>query len=285
MLVSDTRSYRTWWLLAPALGLYAINFFVPLALLLVMSFAKFEASITTPGFHTVNYEKFFTDGITLPVFWNTIKLSIYITLGCLLLGYPMATFMRRAGPRVQLLLLFVIVSPLLTSIVVRNVAWLLILGRSGMINKTLMAWEWIERPLALMYNEFGVVLAVIHVYLPFMVLPLFAALQAIDTSVEEGAASLGASPLRVFANVTLPLSMPGILAGCTLVFILSMGIYLTPVIMGGNFVVTLPMMITDVVRNQYNWPAASAMAVMLLLAILALVLVSTRLQYRRERAV
>ena len=149
--------------------------------------------------------------------------------------------MRRVGPKARLWILLLVVSPLLTSIIVRNVAWVLILGRSGMINDVLISWGLISKPLPLMYNTFGVVLAVVHVYLSFMVLPLFAALSSINNSLEEAAASLGAKPLSIFLNVTLPLSLPGIMAGCTLVFILSMGVYLTPVIMGGNFVVTLPM--------------------------------------------
>lgn len=278
MAASHSQSRRSWWLLSPTLGLYAVTFFVPLVMLGILSFAKFEASVTTIGFFLDNYVKLMTDGITLQVFWNTVRLSLMIMVACLLLAYPLAAYMRNCGPRTRLWLLFFVVSPLLTSIIVRNVAWLLILGRSGIINDTLIDWGWVDRPLPLMYNTFGVVLAVVHVYLSFMVLPVFGALQAVDRSVEEAASSLGASPLRVFFSVTLPLSLPGVAAGCTLVFILSMGVYLTPIIMGGNFVVTLPMLITDVVRNQYNWPVASAMALMLLLAICAMVLASARLQ-------
>jgi putative spermidine/putrescine transport system permease protein len=277
------KKRNPWWLLSPAILLYAVTFFTPLALLLVLSLAKFEASVTTFGVHFNNYEKIFSDGITLAVFWNTVKLSIYITVACLLLGYPVAAFMRHAGPRGRLLLLFLVVSPLLTSIIVRNVAWVLILGRSGMINDALRDWGWIDRPLPLMYNEFGVVLAVVHVYLSFMVLPIFAGLNSIPKAVEEAAASLGASAGRIFLHVTLPLSLPGVAAGCTLVFILSMGIYVTPVVMGGNFVVTLPMLITDAVRNQYNWPLAAAMALLLLLAILVLVAASSRLQRSQSK--
>ena len=178
----------------------------------------------------------------------------------------------------KMILLFCVVSPLLTSIIVRNVAWLLILGRSGIINDTLIQWELISKPLPLMYNEFGVILAVVHVYLSFMVLPLFGALSSINSSIEEAASSLGAPAWRVFLSVTLPLSLPGIMAGCTLVFILSMGVYLTPVIMGGNFVLTLPMLITESVREQYDWPFASAMALMLLLAIGFMVVLSSGVQ-------
>ncbi|MDE0307804.1 MAG: ABC transporter permease [Albidovulum sp.] len=272
------QKFKAWWLLSPTLLLYSLTFLLPVLLLVVMSFAKFENSVTEFGFYLGNYRKVFGDGITLLIFWRTVKLSVYITVACVVLGFPVAMVMRRAGPRGRLWLLFFIVSPLLTSIIVRNVAWVLILGRSGIINDTLREWGLIASPLPLMYNSFGVVLAVVHVYLSFMVLPIYGALQAINPSTEEAAASLGASPLRVFWFVTLPQSLPGLAAGCTLVFILSMGVYLTPVIMGGNFVVTLPMLITDVVRNQYNWPTASAMSLMLLVAIGAMVLVSSVVQ-------
>lgn len=274
----DNNKISSWWLLVPTSFLYIITFFIPLITLLVMSFSRFESSVTTVGFYLDNYEKILTDGITLKIFFQTVELSLMITLFCLLLGYPVAMLMRRVGPKARLWILLLVVSPLLTSIIVRNVAWVLILGRSGMINDLLISWGLISKPLPLMYNTFGVVLAVVHVYLSFMVLPLFAALSSINNSLEEAAASLGAKPLSIFLNVTLPLSLPGIMAGCTLVFILSMGVYLTPVIMGGNFVVTLPMLIEDAVRNRYNWPEASAMALLLLIAIGVMIIISSSIQ-------
>ena len=274
----DNNKISSWWLLVPTSFLYVITFFIPLITLLVMSFSRFESSVTTVGFYLDNYEKILTDGITLKIFFQTVELSLMITLFCLLLGYPVAMLMRRVGPKARLWILLLVVSPLLTSIIVRNVAWVLILGRSGMINDLLISWGLISKPLPLMYNTFGVVLAVVHVYLSFMVLPLFAALSSINNSLEEAAASLGAKPLSIFLNVTLPLSLPGIMAGCTLVFILSMGVYLTPVIMGGNFVVTLPMLIEDAVRNRYNWPEASAMALLLLIAIGIMIVISSSIQ-------
>ena len=275
---TDNNKISSWWLLVPTSFLYLITFFIPLITLLVMSFSRFESSVTTLGFYLDNYEKILTDGITLKIFIQTVELSLIITLFCLLLGYPVAMLMRRVGPKARLWILLLVVSPLLTSIIVRNVAWVLILGRSGMINDLLISWGLISKPLPLMYNTFGVVLAVVHVYLSFMVLPLFAALSSINNSLEEAAASLGAKPLSIFLSVTLPLSLPGIMAGCTLVFILSMGVYLTPVIMGGNFVVTLPMLIEDAVRNRYNWPQASAMALLLLIAIGIMIVISSSIQ-------
>ena len=275
---TDNNKISSWWLLVPTSFLYIVTFFIPLITLLVMSFSRFESSVTTLGFYLDNYEKILTDGITLKIFFQTVELSLMITLFCLLLGYPVAMLMRRVGPKARLWILLLVVSPLLTSIIVRNVAWVLILGRSGMINDLLISWGLISKPLPLMYNTFGVVLAVVHVYLSFMVLPLFAALSSINNSLEEAAASLGAKPLSIFLSVTLPLSLPGIMAGCTLVFILSMGVYLTPVIMGGNFVVTLPMLIEDAVRNRYNWPEASAMALLLLIAIGIMIVISSSIQ-------
>tara|TARA_A100001011_G_scaffold255955_1_gene264206 strand:+ start:346 stop:1197 length:852 start_codon:yes stop_codon:yes gene_type:complete len=275
---TDNNKISSWLLLLPTSFLYLITFFIPLITLLVMSFSRFESSVTTLGFYLDNYEKILTDGITLKIFFQTVELSLMITLFCLLLGYPVAMLMRRVGPKARLWILLLVVSPLLTSIIVRNVAWVLILGRSGMINDLLISWGLISKPLPLMYNTFGVVLAVVHVYLSFMVLPLFAALSSINNSLEEAAASLGAKPLSIFLSVTLPLSLPGIMAGCTLVFILSMGVYLTPVIMGGNFVVTLPMLIEDAVRNRYNWPEASAMALLLLIAIGIMIVISSSIQ-------
>jgi len=272
-----TGRLRAWGLVLPAGVLYAVTFGIPLAMLLGASFARFQGGVTTPGFFLDNYVKIATDGVTLAVFRNTVTLSLLITAVGLACALPVAMLMRRAGPGLRLVAMFVLVSPLLTSIIVRNVAWMLILGRSGMINSWLIDAGVISAPLPLMYNRLGVVIAVVHVYLPFAVLPIYAALRAIDPARERAAAGLGAAPWRVFVHVTLPLAAPGLIAAFTLLFILSMGLYLTPVILGGNFVVTLPMLITDAARNQYNWPYASAMSVLLLASIVAVVAASAAL--------
>lgn len=280
---SENRPLRALWLTSPTALLYISTFLVPFGFLLVTSFFKFDGGVTTPGFHLDNYAKLFTDGITMAVFRDTVFLAVFITAIALVVAYPVAMLMRNVGPRTRLLLIYVLVSPLLTSIIVRNLAWLLILGREGIINRWLMNWGLISSPLPLMYNEFGVMIAVVHVYLPFAVLPIYSSLSAIDRRTEAAAASLGASPVRVFWNVTFPLSLPGVSAACTLVFILSMGLYLTPVIMGGNFVVTLSMLITTAARDQYNWPAAAAMSVLLLVSISAAVLLTSTLSKLLKR--
>jgi putative spermidine/putrescine transport system permease protein len=281
----ERASYRPWLLLLPSAILYACVFALPLGVLLSDSVRPPAAPGQAVAPSLADYQAFWTDGVPFSIFLSTVWISVLVTAACVVLGYPLALFMRRAGPRLRIVVLALVVSPLLTSVIVRNVAWLLVLGNEGLINTTLRALGIIDQPLPLLYNTFGVVVGVTHVYLSFVVLPLFASLLAIDPSLEENAASLGASPWRIFAHVTLPLSLPGLVAGMTLVFILSMGIYLTPVIMGGSFVTTLAMTITDLVRNQYDWSRAAAFSVMLLAfigAVLALSYAATR-QLSRAR--
>ncbi len=263
-------------LLLPTLALLAFTYVGPMAVLFLYGFYAYEGGVIRPAFTLEHYAQFFTDGVTLRVTLATLELAALVTAAALVLGYPVALLMRRASPRLRLLLLGIIVSPLLTSVIVRNFAWLLILGRQGLLNQLLQAAGWTEAPLRLAYNLTGVVIGVVHVYLPFMVLPVYSALAAIDPAAEESAVSLGAGPWRTFRHVTLPLSLPGIVAGATIVFVMTLGVYLTPVIMGGNFVVTLPMVIGENVTRTLHWPAASAQAFVLLTATALLIFLATR---------
>ena len=279
VMVVERESYRPWLMIAPSAFLYLFTFVIPLMVLAAASFEKTTGGITTASFSIENYRTFFTDGVSINAVVHTLYLSLLISLCCLAFGYPVALTMRRTGGRIRFLLLFLVVSPLLTSVIVRNVAWILVLGREGLIN---VAWRNLgfTLPLKLMYNDLGVVIGVVHVYLAFVVLPVFASLMAIDPAAEESAASLGASPIRVFWHVTLPLSMPGIIAGLTFVFVLCMGLYLTPVVMGGGFVVTISMIIADLVHNQFDLGAASALSVMVLLIVGGLLWLSRRYERR-----
>jgi putative spermidine/putrescine transport system permease protein len=283
MIIEAEPSRRAWWLLLPTGVLYTVAFAVPLGLVAVYSLAQFKGGVTTFGLHLDNYRSALGDGFVLPVLLRTMRLAATITLACLALGIPVALQMRRSGPKLRLLLMFIVVSPILTSVIVRNVAFLLILGKFGIVNEALYRLGLIAAPLELLYNDFAVVVGVVHVYLPFMALPVYASMSAIEPRIEETAASLGAPRLLVFLSVTLPLSLPGIVAGVTLVFILSMGIYVTPVILGGGFVVTTPMIISDLVRNQYNWPQGSAVSVLLLVVIGFLVAILGWLRPRHAR--
>ena len=279
-LTNDKPDHRAWLLLLPSSAIYIAAFVIPLAVLAFASFSPSEVAgrASSASLTFANYYSFFDDGVTLRIFLSTVRLAAIVTITCLLLGYPLALYMRRAGPTLRAILLLIVVSPLLTSVIVRNVAWLLVLGREGLINVALKNAGLINAPLPLIYNTFGVVVGVTHVYLSFLVLPVFGSLLAINPAVEESAASLGAPPFRVFLLVTLPLTLPGAVAGATLVFILTMGVYLTPVIMGGSFVTTLPMVITDLVRNQFEWSKASAFAIILLLFVTLVMFVCQRIE-------
>jgi putative spermidine/putrescine transport system permease protein len=264
------------WLLLPTLLLFAFTYVGPMLVLFPYSVYEYEAGVMRPAVTLQHYAQFFTDGVTLRIFWTTVELALVVTATTLVLGYPVALLIRRTPPRRRLLILAVIVSPLLTSVIVRNFAWLLILGRQGFLNQVLQGLGVVDSPLRLVYNLTGVVIGVVHVYLPFMVLPVYSALAAIDPAAEESAMSLGAGPWRTFLHVTLPLSLPGVVAGGTLVFVMTLGVYLTPVIMGGNFVVTLPMVIGENVSRMLHWPAASAEAFVLLASTAIVIFLATR---------
>lgn len=283
MFGSSTGSWRAWLLLVPAGLLYSVTFVAPLAMMVIFSLSNFENGVTRFGPTLENFRVAFDDGVTPGVLWRTVRLAAAVTILSALFGFPVALCMRRIGGGARAVILALIVAPLLTSVIVRNVAWLLVLGRNGFINDALTRLGLIGGPLPLMYNDFGVVVATLHVYLAFAVLPIYGALVGIDRQVEESAVSLGASPINVFWRVTFPLALPGLVAGCSLVFVLSMGLYLTPVIMGGSFVVTISMLITDFVRNQYNWPMASALSIILLATIGLGLLLAWPLHQRRRR--
>jgi putative spermidine/putrescine transport system permease protein len=262
--------------------LYSVTFVAPLAMIAVLSVSRFEGGVTSFAPTLDNYRLALQDGVTVAVLWRTARLAGFVTLVSAILAFPVALVMRRVGGAARMIILALVVAPLLTSVIVRNVAWLLVLGRNGFINDMLSKLGFISSPLPLMYNDFGVAVATLHVYLAFAVLPIYASVLSIDTRIEESAASLGASPPNVFWRVTFPLALPGVVAGCTLVFVLSMGLYLTPAIMGGSFVVTIAMLITDLARNQYNWPMASALAVLLLASIAVVLLVSSWFHARKR---
>jgi len=181
----------------------------------------------------------------------------------------MARMRSRLG---HALLLMAVVAPMLTGIVVRTFAWMTLLSDRGAINTTLSALGWIEKPLPLMYNELGVVIVLVHIYVPFMVLTLVGVIGRIDLTLEEAARNLGANRMRTFLEVTLPLSIPGILAGSLLVFALAISAYVTPVLLGGGNVLTLPMLIYQQVSASFNLGFAGALGVVLLAVSLVLVL-------------
>lgn len=285
MAVAVSRPSPIAWLVAPALLLFILFFILPFGVMVVMSVFTGNP-VTNPNavLTTRHYERFINDvpGIFHDALWDTLRIGLITTIVSLLIGYPLAHWMARMQSRVgHALALMAVIAPLLTGIVVRTFAWMTLLQDKGVINTTLISLGLTDKPLALMYNEFGTVVALVHIYVPFMVLTLTGVIGRIDERLEQAARSLGASRLRTFVEVTLPLSLPGILAGSLLVFALSISAYVTPSLMGGTNVLTLPMLIAQqVMGTPFNPNFAGALGVILLSVCLVIVIAYNRILAR-----
>jgi len=231
--------------------------------------AMLGRSVFDPHPTLANFQQLASDGVFLHVFGNTLVTSFIVTVGTLLLGYPVALALSRMRAMAAAVTLMVVLLPFWTSVLVRSYAWMVLLGRHGLINEALLAFNVIDSPLRLLNTSFAVHLAMIHILLPYMILPLAAVLRQIDPALSRAAAGLGASPRSVFRQVILPLSMPGVLAGTLLVFVLSIGFYITPVLVGGPRDIMLSQLIAQQV-DLLNWPYAACLSVTLLAATLGL---------------
>jgi putrescine transport system permease protein len=231
-----------------------------------------------------NYQVLWQDSLYLSTFLYSVKVAAISTVFCLLVGYPMAYAIARCEPSTRNLFLMLIILPFWTSFLLRVYAWVGLLKTNGVINNTLLALGLIDQPLTLLYTDFAVYIGIVYSYLPFMILPLFANLEKHDHTLLEAAADLGASPMKAFFKVTLPLSVPGIVAGCLLVFIPAVGEFVIPSLLGR----TDQLMIGTVLSAQFfsarNWPVASAVAIVLLLMLLLPILLFQRYQRRELEA-
>ncbi len=210
------------------------------------------------------YVKALTGELFLLVIWNTFKIAAYVTLFSFLLGYPVAYFLTVAPPVWRLIGFFCVLIPFWTSILVRTYAWLVILGRRGIINETLLSAGIIETPLAMLHSTPAVLLGMVHVLMPFFIFPVYSVMQRIDTNLISAARGLGAPDWRVFLSVYLPLTLPGVLSGATLVFILSMGFFITPALLGGGRVTMISVLIEQYVNTFLDWQFAGALSAVLL---------------------
>jgi putative spermidine/putrescine transport system permease protein len=273
------------WLIAPAGLFFVVFFLMPFGLMAMLSVLTGNP-LQRPNvaFTSRHYERIADDTLYLESLAETLKIGVVTTVASLILGYPIAHWLARIRSRAgHAVLLMAVIAPMLTGIVVRTFAWMTILSDRGVINSTLMSLGVTSAPLPLMYNELGTTIALVHIYVPFMVLTLAGVIGGIDERLEEAAMSLGASPLRAFAEVTLPLSVPGILAGSLLVFALAISAYVTPYLMGGQQVLTLPMLIYQQVAATFNTAFASALGVLLLAVSIVLVVAYNRVLARVAR--
>lgn len=273
------------WLVAPAILFFAVAFLLPLGAMALFSLLTGNPlqrpNVTLTSRH---YERILDDSLYVEALLSTLKIGAVTTLASLLLGYPLAHWLARTRSRLgYTLLLTAVIAPMLTGIVVRTFAWMTILSDKGVINATLVGAGVIGEPLPLMYNEFGTTVALVHIYVPFMVLTLAGVIGRIDVRLEEAARGLGAGALRAFAEVTLPLSLPGIVAGSLLVFALAISAYVTPYLMGGSGVLTLPMLIYQQVAATFNAAFAGALGMLLLVVSLVIVVAYNRVLARLSR--
>ena len=256
-------------LLAPMLLLWAGLFVYPLARLL-------PESLFAPGFTLEHYRRFFTTPLYLGVLLRTLRIAAVTTAACLLLGYPTAYALSRVSSRSARVLLMLVVLPLWTSVIVRVYAWMALFQANGLVNRVLLDLGIVGAPLRIMYGEGAVLVGMVHVLLPFMILPIYSVLRGLDPRLVTAAQNLGADGGQVFLRVVLPLSLPGAVTGTMFVFILSLGFYITPALLGGPRLLMVATLIDQQVNEMLNWPFAAAMAVVLLGLTLALVALFTR---------
>jgi ABC-type spermidine/putrescine transport system permease subunit I len=226
-------------------------------------------SVSDPVWTVSNYAALPGDAVFLKTFSNTFYTSLIVTLGTLLMGYPVALALVRV-PRWAPLILILILLPFWTSVLVRSYAWMVLMGRHGLINEALLAAGLLERPLRILNTPLATQIAMIHILLPYMILPIANALRQIDPSLLRASSGLGAPPWRTFLQVTLPLSMPGVAAGVLLVFVLALGFYITPAMVGGPREITISMLIAQQV-DQLNWSYAATLSAVLLATALVII--------------
>jgi putrescine transport system permease protein len=264
-----------WLIILPPLLFLAVFFLIPFAVALKISFAETAARVPpfteilafTPDHHLrlslsfANYKYLFTDEVYGIAYLYSLRTAFFSTLICLALGYPMAYAISRTSKTVQSTLLFVIILPFWTSFLLRVYALEGIIRDNGLLNTVLLHFGLIRHPIHIMHTSLAVYLGIIYSYLPFMVLPLFATLEKLDHTLREAAADLGSPPWRVFTEVTLPLSMPGVIAGSMLVFIPAVGEFVIPSLLGGPDTLMIGRVLWDEFFGNHDWPVASAVAI------------------------
>ena len=251
-------------LLLPALLVNMAVFLLPMGNLALLSFREAnEGGALLGGFTMATWGKLFADGFYAELVRDSILISLAITLLTLLCAYPIALFIHRAPDRWKNLLVVACISPLLVSAVVRTYGWMVILGDGGMI-AALLRWVGMERPPRMVFNTTGVVVGLTEILMPYMILALIAGFGRLNASLEEAAASLGARPFTVFRRVVLPLTLPGIMLGCLLAFVLAVSSFITPKLLGGGRVFLLATEIYDQAIVTLNWPVAAALSLVVL---------------------
>ena len=276
MSIEARERRQPWILLSPALTAVVLLLIVPLLFIVVYSFwLRSATGADTAGFYLDNWKKVLSDRFYRDILFSTLRIAAITTAACALLGYPAAYFIARSRGN-KLILLVLLMLPFWISYIIRTMSWINILGTSGALNSLLLMLGVISEPIQMLYNETTVILGLVHFLLPFMVLNIYVSLEGIDTNLEDAANSLGATRWQSFLQVTLPLSLPGLAAGGLLCFVLGAGTYITPVILGGPRDAMFANLVFEAIIRQLNWPLGSALSLLLLAVLGALVLIYNR---------
>ena len=263
-------------LIAPATLWLGVLLLAPLGIIAVYSVWHVANYNLVPGFSLRNYERALSS-IYIGIGGRTLLIALKTTVLSLLIGYPVAYYLARTVRRYRIALLMLVITPLWTSYLVRTFAWMMILGRNGLINQALLRTGLVSAPVEwLLYSDFAVTLALVHIYLPFMVLPIYAVLEKLDGRLIEAARDLGASPARIFLTVVLPLSLSGVVTGSLFVFVPSMGAFVTPDLLGGTSALMMGNVIADQFGGTFEYPFGSSLAVLMLGVIACLAVAALR---------
>ena len=244
---------------------------IPIGWLFSLSFTG-----TDGNFSLENYKRMLEYKSYFRVLKTTFNVSFLTTFFCILLGYPLSYFLSQIPRKYVGIFMLTVLLPFWTSLLVRTYAWLVLLQKKGVINNFAIDMGFWEKPIKLAHNLNGTLIGMIHIMLPFMVLPLYAAMRRVDRQLIQASSNLGASPVQSFWQIFVPLSLPGVIAGSLIVFILCLGFYVTPAVLGGGRVILVSMQITAILEDQFNWGAASALGVVLLTSTFALLVIVSR---------
>ena len=272
-------------LIAPIAIFYGVFLIAPISFFLIMSVLRYDAfELYKPELTNENFTRLLFDPFYRGIIYLTLKIAALTTVFSLLLGYPLAYQLSRTRSAWRGILLFLVVAPLMTGIIVRTYGWIVLMGTNGLINGVLLWLGIVGEPLRILGTETAVVIALVHILMPYMVFPVFSALVSQDPNLERAASTLGAGRLRTFAEITLPLSRAGVVMGSVLVFTLSAGAVVTPALLGGKNVTMLGQQIYDLVLHTLNWPLASAVACILVVLQFSIIFLYLRGSRRGARA-
>ena len=244
---------------SPAILLVLVILVIPVGWLFFVSFIGADGQ-----FSMENYERMITRKSYFRIFITTFKISLFATALCILIGYPLAYFMSQLPNRIANLCMITVLLPFWTSLLVRTYAWLVLLQKRGLVNDWAISLGLWDEPIKMVHNMRGTLIGMVHIMLPFLILPVYSAMKQIDRDLLKAASNLGASPRRAFWTVFFPLSTPGLFAGALMVFVLCLGFFVTPAVLGGGKVIMVSMKIVSNIELFVNWGAASALGVVLL---------------------